>query len=91
MFLYRVKVEEREAARMIALKGDVECSETALRSHCPIREMSVVAQATELDIYLALDDVIETLQLHRLVTALNALLEGRSAVRRTVSSELIHI
>lgn len=92
MFLYRVKVEELDAARSVALKLDLARSEPALRAHCPIREMSVVSERAgrELDVYLALDDFIESSQLKRLVGELNALLDTKPA-RSRVSSELIHI
>jgi hypothetical protein len=87
MFLYRVKVEELDAARVLSLKNDLARREAELREHCPIRELSVISgTARELDIYLALDDVIEPEQLKRLAGDLNALID----TPRT-SSELIHI
>jgi hypothetical protein len=85
MFLYRVKVEELDAARIVALKSDLERSEPDLRAQCPIREMSVVGDRG-LDIYLALDDVIGTAQLKRLAAELNAMIDSPC-----VTSELIHI
>jgi len=95
MFLYRVKVEELDASRLLSLKNDLARSEPALRAQCPIREMSVVsdgaAAAGELDIYLALDDVIGGAQLKRLVAKLNSLLDIWASEKPRVSSELIHI
>jgi hypothetical protein len=91
MFLYRVKVEELDASRLLTLKDDLARCETGFRAKCPIREMSVVREdANELDIYLALDDVIEPTQLKTLVGEINALLAAEPA-RPRVSSELIHI
>jgi len=91
MFLYRVKVEELDAARVPSLKNDIARSEETLREHCPIREMSVISgTARDLDIYLALDDVIAPEQLKRLAGDINALIESERATPR-VSSELIHI
>ncbi len=93
MFLYRVKVEELDASRMLRLRDDLSRGEESLRAQCPIREMSVVSDGGNgrrgLDIYLALDDFIEPDQLKRLAGELNTLL-GKSAHPR-VSSELIHI
>ena len=88
MFLYRVKVEELDAARLLSLKNDIVRSENELRGYCPIREMSVISgtAARELDIYLALDDVIEPDQLKRLAGDINAMIDAER-----VSSELIHI
>ena len=95
MFLYRVKIEELDASRMLALRADLARGEEGLRAKCPIREMSVVTEnhgrAPELDIYLALDDFIEPEQLKCLAGELNALLESDAKVRPRVSSELIHI
>jgi hypothetical protein len=91
MFLYRVKVEELDAARMLSLQADIARSEETLREHCPIRELSMISGAArELDIYLALDDVIEPEQLKRLAGDINALIESERTKPR-VSSELIHI
>lgn len=94
MFLYRLKVEELDRARLLSLKDDLARNETALRARCPIREMSVVsddsAAAGELDIYLALDDFIDAAQLKRLAGDLNALLDTKPRPPR-VSTELIHI
>ncbi len=93
MFLYRVKIEDLDAARMLALRNDLSRGEGSLRAQCPIREMSVVAEGgadkRELDVYLALDDFIEPEQLQRLAGELNALF-GKGSLPR-VSSELIHI
>ncbi|HWD25924.1 MAG TPA: hypothetical protein VG387_02070 [Rhizomicrobium sp.] len=87
MFLYRVKVEELDAARLLSLKNAIVRRETDLRANCPIREMSVIAGAArELDIYLALDDLIEPEQLKRLAGDLNAMIDTPR-----VSTELIHI
>ncbi len=94
MFLYRVKIEELDASRMLTLKNDLVRNEESLRAQCPIREMSVVTQPDgrrELDIYLALDDFIDPGQMQRLAGELNALLEADKAPRGRVSSELIHI
>jgi len=91
MFLYRVKVEELDAAQTLALKADLERSEPGLRAQCPIREMSVLdGDDCELDIYVALDDVIGANELKRLAAELNATLEHSDGHPR-VSSELIHI
>ena len=92
MFLYRVKVEELDASRLLSLKVDLARSEPALRAQCPIREMSVVSEPRELDIYLALDDVIGGAQLKRMVAKLNSLLDiWATNAKPRVSSELIHI
>jgi hypothetical protein len=96
MFLYRVKIEELDASRMLTLKNDLTRSEESLRAHCPIREMSVVTEGRdmrELDIYLALDDFIDGEQLRRLAGELDALIDVDHAPARAprVSSELIHI
>ncbi len=89
MFLYRVKIEERDATRLVLLRKDIADSEALLRAQCPILEMSLVTEADkELDVYLALEDVIDSTQLRNLVGELNTLLEGGHA---RVSSELIHI
>ncbi|HEY0107162.1 MAG TPA: hypothetical protein VGB91_13850 [Rhizomicrobium sp.] len=91
MFLYRVTVEELDGARLLALKDDLARSEIELRANCPIREMSVMTDRDrELDIYVALDDVIGAEQLKRLAAELNAMFEA-SPVKPRVSSELIHI
>ena len=90
MFLYRVKVEALDASRVVSLKNDLARSEPALRAQCPIREMSVVSENAQLDIYLALDDVIGSAQLKPLVAKLNSLFD-LWAPRPHVSSELIHI
>ena len=94
MFLYRVKIEELDASRMLALRADLARGEEGLRAMCPIREMSVVTEnhgAPELDIYLALDDFIDAAQLKRLAGELNALLESDAGACPRVSSEFIHI
>jgi hypothetical protein len=103
MFLFRVKVKELDAPRLDSLMADLSRSEESFRAHCPIREMSVVAegnrkkQGNEVDIYLALDDFIDSTQLRRLVGELNSLLDfklpdkNEGASLPCVSSELIHI
>lgn len=96
MFIYRVKVEELDALRLLTLKNDLARGEESLRAQCPIREMSLVSDAgEELDIYLALDDFIDSDQLQRLVGELNSLLDSDTKSNRAhparVSSELIHI
>jgi hypothetical protein len=91
MFLYRVKVEELDTAALLALKADIERHEQDLRAQCPIREMSVVGEdGSELDIYLALDDVIGAEELKRLGSELEAVLDQGAGCPH-VSSELIHI
>jgi hypothetical protein len=96
MFLYRVKVEELDASRMLTLKNDLTRSEETLRAYCPIREMSVVTEGRdmrELDIYLALEDFVDAEQLQRLASDLNAMVDAdaKSNRRLRMSSELIHI
>jgi hypothetical protein len=91
MFLYRVKVEELDAVRLLTLKSDLTRSEDTLRAQCPILEMSLQTDSpAALDIYLALDDVIDSGQLQRLAGELNALIDTSKKPAR-VSSELIHI
>jgi len=98
MFLYRVKVEELDMGRMSALRDNLVRSEESLRDHCPIREMSVIAEdksgKRELDIYLALDDVIQSEQLRRLIGKLHSFLKfdfKPETPAPRVTSELIHI
>jgi len=94
MFLYRVKIEELDAARLITLKSDLSRNEDTLRAQCPILEMSLQADGpAKLDIYLALDDVVDSGQLQRLAGELNALIGAGTQTKRSarVSSELIHI
>ena len=99
MFLFRVKIEELSASRLLSLKADLSRNEQALRAQCPIREMSIVSEGeadnSELDIYLALDDFIGSDQLRRLVGELNSLLDFNPGANHVppprVSSELIHI
>jgi hypothetical protein len=94
MFLYRVKVEELDAVRLLTLKSDLTRGEDTLRAQCPILEMSLAAGGpAELDIYLALDDFIDSGQLQRLAGELNALIAADKKPSRAarVSSELIHI
>jgi hypothetical protein len=98
MFLFRVKVEELDAMKLELLMADLNRSEESIRAKCPIREMNVVAEsgrnrdANGLDIYVALDDIIEPIQLRKLAGELNALLEADlpNGTSR-VSSELIQI
>ena len=99
MFLYRVKVEEMTTQSLALLRLDLSRGEENLRAHCPIREMSVVADDRaskgQLDIYLALDDFIDALQLRRLVGELRAMITLDSHTAKApeprVSTELIHI
>lgn len=93
MFLYRVKIEELDASRAIRLRRDLARSEETLHAQYPIREMSLVAEQdqSELDIYLALDDIIEGDQIKRLFGELSALIEEPSAASPRVTSEIIHI
>ncbi|MEI9992424.1 MAG: hypothetical protein WDM86_20620 [Rhizomicrobium sp.] len=94
MFLYRVKVEELDASRLLSLRDGLARGEPVLRAQCPIREMSVVSEDGEaaLDIYLALDDFIGVAQLKKLVSQLNAMLDmWPNRTKPRVSSELIHI
>jgi hypothetical protein len=98
MFLYRVKIEQLDASRVVSLKANLARGEEGLRARCPIREMSVVSEGAdrrELDIYVALDDVIDKDQLRCLVGELQAMIDldpkpGLAPAPR-VSSELIHI
>ncbi|HEY4986608.1 MAG TPA: hypothetical protein VII39_08320 [Bradyrhizobium sp.] len=99
MFLFRVKVEELDAIKLDMLMADLNRNEESIRAKCPIREMSFVAeggrkqQGNELDIYLALDDLIEPKQLRDLASEINALLDSdlpKGGTQR-VTSELIHI
>jgi len=99
MFLYRVKVEELTAQSLALLKSNLCRSEQSLREHCPIREMNVVADNhsanRQLDIYLALDDFIDGLQLRRLFGELRSVISmdvhAAAACEPRVSTELIHI
>jgi len=94
MFLYRIKVEELDALRVVTLKDDIARGGENLHAHFPIREMSVVSEARdELDIYLALDDIIGTEQLRRLANELNSMIDMHADCRTysRVTSELIHI
>ncbi len=99
MFLFRVKVEELDAMKLDSLMADINRSEDSIRAKCPIREMSVVAEGArksegnELDIYIALDDLVEPKQLRDLASEINALLATdlpKGGTQR-VTSELIHI
>ena len=99
MFLYRMKVEELTAQSLALLKMDLSHGEENLRAHCPIREMSIVADErnadSQLDIYLALDDFIDGLQLRRLLSELRAMIStdthAAKAPEPRVSTEFIHI
>jgi hypothetical protein len=99
MFVFRVKVEELTARSRSLLKSDLSNGEEILRRQCPIREMNVVADERapngELDIYLALDDVIDSKQLNRLFGDLRAMIDlefqADLACQPRVSTELIHI
>jgi hypothetical protein len=99
MFLYRVKVEELTAQSRSLLKMDLSQGEQNLRAHCPIREMNVVADdgnaKGQLDIYLALDDFIDGMQVRRLLGELRAMItldvHAAKAAEPRVSTELIHI
>ncbi len=99
MFLYRVKVEELTAQSLSLLKSDLSQGEENLRAHCPIREMNVVADDRsakgQLDIYLALDDFIDGMQVRRLFGELRAMialdLHTAKAPEPRVSTEFIHI
>lgn len=99
MFLYRVKVEELTAQSLLLLKTDLTQGEGNLRAHCPIREMNIVADDQsadgQLDIYLALDDFIDGMQMRRLLGELRAIIttdvHAAKAPEPRVSTELIHI
>jgi hypothetical protein len=99
MFVYRVKVHELTEQILSMLKLDLNQRENTLREHCPIREMSVVADATmpkgELDIYLALDDFIDGSQVRRLLGELKRLISqdmvAAKAPEPRISTELIRI
>lgn len=99
MFLFRVKVEELDAIKLDLLMADLNRSEDSIRAKCPIREMSFVAEGArkkegnELDIYLALDDLIEPKQLRDLASEINALIgtDMPKGGTQRVTSELIHI
>jgi len=99
MFLYRVKIEELTAHSLALLQSKLSSSEKSLRQHCPIREMNVVADNhsanRQLDIYLALDDVIDGLQLRRLFGELRSVIStdthAATACEPRVSTELIHV
>lgn len=99
MFIYRVKVGELTEQRLSLLKSDLNQSERSLREQCPIREMSVVSGAGatkgELDIYLALDDFIESTQVCKLMEDLRTMINHDRVVAAApeprISTELIHI
>ena len=99
MFIYRVKVGELTEQSLSLLKSDLNQSERSLREQCPIREMSVVSGAGaakgELDIYLALDDFIESTQVCKLMEDLRVMINHERVVAAApeprISTELIHI
>jgi hypothetical protein len=99
MFIYRVKVGELTEQSLSLLKSDLNQSERSLREQCPIREMSVVSGAGatkgELDIYLALDDFIESTQVCKLMEDLRTMINHDRVVAAApeprISTELIHI
>jgi hypothetical protein len=99
MFLYRVKVEELTAQSLALLRTDLCRSEQGLRAQCPIREMNVVsddhAAGQHLDIYLALEDFIDSAQLRDLFGKLRRVIamgaHAAEASEPRVSTELIHI
>ena len=99
MFVYRVKVGELTEQSLSLLKSDLNQSEKSLREQCPIREMSVVpgagAAKGELDIYLALDDFIESTQVCKLMEDLRMMINQDRVVAASpeprISTELIHI
>lgn len=99
MFVYRVKVGELTEQSLSLLKSDLNQSERSLREQCPIREMSVVSGAGatkgELDIYLALDDFIESTQVCKLMEDLRTMINHDRVVAAApeprISTELIHI
>ena len=99
MFLFRVKIEELTARSLSLLRFDLNRCEETLRSQCPIREMSVVADERApkggLDIYVALDDFIDGKRLNRLFADLRAMidldLQADKSCDPRVSTELIHI
>jgi hypothetical protein len=99
MFVYRVKVGELTERSQSLLRLDLNQSEKTLREFCPMREMSVVADTRSadraLDIYLALDDFIESAQLHRLLGELKSMIGhdmlATGAPEPRISTELILI
>ena len=99
MFLFRVKVEELTERSLALLQFDLHQSEAKLRGACPIREMNVVtderASGSDLDIYLALDDLVDSKRLARLLGALRVMIDVNLQSERTgaprISTELIHI
>jgi hypothetical protein len=99
MFLFRVKVEELTARSLSLLRFNLHRGEETLRTRCPIREMSVVTgeheTKGELDIYLALDDFVDSNGLSRLYSDLRAMIDtdlrADAACDPRVSTELIHI
>lgn len=99
MYVFRMKVEELTARSLSLLKLDLSRCEETLRKECQVREMNVVADERptkgELDIYLALDDFIDTKKLSRLFDDLRTMidldLKLDAACAPRVSTELIHI
>ena len=98
MFLFRVKVEELTERSLALLQFHLHQSEATLRKACPIREMNVVADErasrSDLDIYLAVDDFIDSKRLTRLFGDLLAMIDVNLQSERTgaprISTELIH-
>jgi hypothetical protein len=99
MFVYKVKVGDLSEQGLSLLKFDLNQNEKALREQCPIREMSVVSGAGpskgELDIYLALEDFIESTQVCKLLEDLRTMINHDRMIARSseprISTELIHI
>jgi hypothetical protein len=90
MFLYRVKIEELDGSRAIRLKSGLSQEEETLFAHFPIQQMSIVGEEDELDIYLALDDVIGPEQLRRLAGDIKSMVKAHDHQAR-VSAEIIHV
>jgi len=99
MFVYKVKVGDLSEQSLSLLKFDLNQSEKALREQCPLREMSVVSGAGqskgELDIYLALEDFIESTQVCKLMEDLRTMINHDRKIAHSpeprISTELIHI
>jgi hypothetical protein len=99
MYVFRMKVEELTARSLSLLKLDLSRCEATLRKECQVREMNVVADERvtkgELDIYLALDDFIDTKKLCRVFDDLRSMIDINLKVDEAptprVSTELIHI
>ena len=99
MFVYKVKVGDLSEQSLSLLKFDLNQSAKALREQCPLREMSVVSGAGqskgELDIYLALEDFIESTQVCKLMEDLRTMINHDRKIAHSpeprISTELIHI